>query len=117
MGAVYGEVRDALKVDEEPNCGRYDGVISAMLAEHLLNPAPLFATMVRRLAPDGFGFFSTALESPQRDQIFECNWESRPLQMAEAAGLRAERMASAAAAVPKGSRFLPRATDMILRSR
>ncbi len=37
--------------------------------------------------------------------------------MAEAAGLRASRMVSDAAAIPKGSRFLPRATAMILRSR
>jgi SAM-dependent methyltransferase len=116
-GRVRFEVKDALKVDSEVSDGRYHGVISGMLAEHLMDPTPLFATMARRVTPEGLVFFSTALESPQRDHVFEYNWESRPLQMAEAAGLRVSRMASDAAAVPKGSRFLPRATAMILRSR
>jgi len=116
-GRVRFEVKDALKLDKDGSDGRYHGVISGMLAEHLMDPTPLFATMARRVTPDGLVFFSTALESPQRDHVFEYNWESRPLQMAEAAGLRVSRMASDAAAVPKGSRFLPRATAMILRSR
>jgi 2-polyprenyl-3-methyl-5-hydroxy-6-metoxy-1,4-benzoquinol methylase len=114
---VRFEVKDALKVDTGGSGERYQGVISGMLAEHLLDPTPLFATMARRVTRDGLVFFSTALESPQRDHVFEYNWESRPLQMAEAAGLRASRLASDAAAIPKGSRFLPRATAMILRSR
>src|SRR3984893_3196929 len=114
---VRFEVKDALKADTEGSDGRYQGVISGMLVEHLMDPTPLFRTMARRVTQDGLVFFSTALESPQRDHVFEYNWESRPLQMAEAAGLRASRMASDAAAVPKGSRFLPRATAMILRAR
>lgn len=114
---VRFEVKDALKIDGEGNGDRYQGVISGMLAEHLTDPVPLFATMAHRVKPQGMVFFSTALESPQRDHVFEYNWESRPLQMAEAAGLRVSRLASDAAAIPKGSRFLPRATAMILRSR
>jgi len=114
---VRFEVKDALKIDGEGNRERYPGVISGMLAEHLSDPVPLFATMAHRVTPQGMVFFSTALESPQRDHVFEYNWESRPLQMAEAAGLRASRLASDAAAVPQGSRFLPRATAMILRAR
>ncbi len=113
---VRFEVSDALKVDTNGD-GRYHGVISAMLAEHLPNPTPLFSTMAQRVTSDGLVFFSTALESPQRDHVFEYNQESRPLQMAEAAGLRASRMASDASAIPPGSKFLPRATAMILRAR
>jgi len=114
---VRFEVKDALKIDGNGGGARYQGVISAMLAEHLPNPAPLFATMAHRVTPEGLVFFSTALESPQRDHVFEYNQESRPLQMAEDAGLRVARLASDASAVPKGSRFLPRATAMILRAR
>jgi SAM-dependent methyltransferase len=113
---VRFEVKDALKVDTNGD-GRYQGVISAMLAEHLPNPTPLFSTMAQRVTSDGLVFFSTALESPQRDHVFEYNQESRPLQMAEAAGLRASRLASDASAVPPGSKFLPRATAMVLRAR
>ncbi|HTW32675.1 MAG TPA: class I SAM-dependent methyltransferase [Candidatus Sulfotelmatobacter sp.] len=114
---VRFEVKDALKIDSQNGAGKYDGVISGMLAEHLVDPTPLFSTMAHRVKPEGMVFFSTALESPQRDHVFEYNWESRPLEMAEAAGLRASRMASDASAVPKGSKFLPRATAMILRAR
>lgn len=114
---VRFEVKDALNFGNNGDTERYQGVISGMLAEHLTNPTPLFATMAHRVSPDGLVFFSTALESPQRDHVFEYNWESRPLQMAEEAGLRVSRLASDASAVPKGSRFLPRATAMILRSR
>jgi SAM-dependent methyltransferase len=116
-GRVRFEVKDALKVDAQEDNRRYQGVISAMLAEHLMDPVPLFAAMSRRVSQDGLVFFSTALESPQRDHVFEYNHESRPLEMAEAAGLRVTRLASDASAVPPGSRFLPRATAMILRSR
>jgi SAM-dependent methyltransferase len=110
-------VQDALQTDKLGGDGKCQGVISAMLAEHLMDPKPLFATMARRVSPDGLVFFSTALESPQRDHVFEYNQESQPLHMAEAAGLRVTRLASDAGAVPAGSRFLPRATAMILRAR
>jgi SAM-dependent methyltransferase len=110
-------VKDALKTDNGSGHQKCQGVISGMLAEHLTNPKPLFDTMSRRITHDGLVFFSTALESPQRDHVFEYNWESQPLQMAEAAGLRVVELVSDAAAVPPGSRFLPRATAMILRSR
>jgi 2-polyprenyl-3-methyl-5-hydroxy-6-metoxy-1,4-benzoquinol methylase len=110
-------VKDALSEDGVGSNRKYQGVISGMLAEHLSDPKPLFNAMARRIAPDGLVFFSTALESPQRDHVFEYNWESQPLQMAEAAGLRATQLVSGASAVPPGSRFLPRATAMILRPR
>lgn len=88
-----------------------------MLAEHLSNPKPLFTTMSRQIASDGIVYFSTALESPQRDHVFEFNQESEPLGMAESAGLRVSKLVSDASLVPPGTRFLPRSTAMILRAR
>lgn len=115
-GRVRFEVKDALNgngADHE----KCQGLISAMLAEHLMDPKPLFSTISRQVVPDGMVYFSTALESPQRDHVFEYNHESEPLRMAEDAGLRASRMVSDASAVPPGMRFLPRSTAMILRMR
>jgi 2-polyprenyl-3-methyl-5-hydroxy-6-metoxy-1,4-benzoquinol methylase len=116
-GRVRFAVQDALKVDNSDSDGKYQGIISAMLAEHLLDPKPLFRTISHRLSPQGIVFFSTALESPQRDHVFEYNRESQPLEMAEVVGLRASQFVSEASAVPPTSRFLPRATAMILRLR
>jgi len=116
-GRVAFAVKDALKTDAANGDGRCDGIISAMLAEHLPDPTPLFKTIGNRISAQGLVFFSTALESPQRDHVFEYNQESQPLRMAEAAGLRVTRLVSDASAVPPGSRFLPRATAMILRPR
>jgi 2-polyprenyl-3-methyl-5-hydroxy-6-metoxy-1,4-benzoquinol methylase len=109
-------VKDALNGDRSEN-GKCQGLISAMLAEHLSDPKPLFTAMSHRIAASGIVFFSTALESPQRDHVFEFNQESQPLQMAESAGLRVSRLVSDASAVPSGSRSVPRSTAMILRSR
>jgi 2-polyprenyl-3-methyl-5-hydroxy-6-metoxy-1,4-benzoquinol methylase len=113
-------VKDALRTDgasSNGSKGKYQGIISAMLAEHLSDPAPLFKAISHGISDDGLVFFSTAIESPQKDHVFEYNQESQPLQMAEAAGLRVIRLVSDAGAAPPGSRFLPRATAMILRSR
>jgi len=117
VGRVRFAVKDALQTEDSGSEGTFQGVISGMLAEHLVDPAPLFAAMARRVSRDGLVFFSTALESPQRDHVFEYNQESEPLRMAESAGLRVVRLASDASAVSAGSRFLPRATAMILRPR
>ncbi len=114
-GRVRFAVKDALNGNDGE--ARSQGLISGMLAEHLSDPKPLFKAMADRISPDGLVYFSTALESPQRDHVFEYNLESQPLQMAEAAGLRVSRLVSDAAAVPPGSRFLPRSTAMILRAR
>lgn len=116
-GRVRFSVKDALQADNLTANGRCNGIISAMLAEHLTNPKPLFQAMSGRVEREGLIFFSTALESPQRDHVFEFNQESQPLRMAEDAGLRVSRLASDAAAVPPGSRFIPRSTAMILRAR
>lgn len=114
---VHFKVKDALRTVESGTNGRYEGVVSAMLAEHLSDPKPLFTAISSRLSPEGIVFFSTAIESAQRDHVFEYNQESQPLQMAEEAGLRAAQLVSGASTVPPGSRFLPRATAMILRRR
>jgi SAM-dependent methyltransferase len=116
-GRVSFGVKDALRADGPEANGEHQGIISAMLAEHLPDPRPLFTVISRRISREGLVFFSTALESAQRDHVFEFNEESQPLQMAEAAGLRVTRLVSDAAAVPPGSRFVPRAAAMILRRR
>jgi SAM-dependent methyltransferase len=116
-GRVRFAVKDALNSDGGSGDAKCHGIISAMLAEHLSDPKPLFKTISHQVLPDGLVFFSTALESPQRDHVFEYNEESQPLQMAERAGLRVSRLASDASATPTGFRFKPRATAMILRSR
>jgi hypothetical protein len=88
-----------------------------MLAEHVHDPKFLFEVVARLLADDGIVFFSTALESAQRDHVYEFNHESEPLRMAEDAGLRVTRLVSDASVPPVGARFLPRATAMIMRRR
>ena len=115
-GRVRFIVKDALNGNgaSQPRC---QGLISAMLAEHLMDPKPLFRTISQQMAPEDVVYFSTALESPQRDHVFEFNNESEPLRMAEDVGLRVSRMVSDAGAVQQGTRFLPRSTAMILKAR
>jgi SAM-dependent methyltransferase len=115
-GRVRFIVKDALNGNgtSQPKC---QGLISAMLAEHLMDPKPLFRTISQQVAPEGVIYFSTALESPQRDHVFEFNHESEPLRMAEDVGLRVSRMVSDAGALHQGTRFLPRSTAMILKAR
>ena len=114
-GRVSFEVKDALKLTGEG--GKYRGIIAAMLAEHLQDPRPLFASIAHHLASDGIVFFSTALESAQRDHTYEFHHESEPLEMAEEVGLRVTRLLSDAGQPVSGGRFLPRALAMILRKR
>jgi 2-polyprenyl-3-methyl-5-hydroxy-6-metoxy-1,4-benzoquinol methylase len=116
-GRVKFAVRDVLAMKGEDTGGQYEGIIAAMLAEHLEDPRPLFKAISRLLAKDGLVFFSTAIESAQRDHIYEFNQESQPLRMAEEAGLRATRLVSDASSPLPGTRFLPRAAAMILRRR
>jgi len=114
---VKFEVKDALAVEQEGASGEYQGIIAAMLAEHLEDPKPLFRAISRLLAKDGLVFFSTAIESAQRDHIYEFNQESQAVKLAEEAGLRVSRLISDASAPLPGARFLPRAVAMILRRR
>ena len=114
---VAFSVRDAIGGDSSEPLRKYDGIISAMLAEHLTSPKPLFTALARQVSDNGIIFFSTALESAQRDHVFEYHRESEPLLMAEDAGLRVARLVSDASSKAAESRFLPRATAMLLRRR
>jgi SAM-dependent methyltransferase len=114
---VRFEVKDALKLDANAPGPVYQGIIAAMLAEHLEDPRPLFKALAHYLADDGIIFFSTALESAQKDHIYEFHHESDVLKMAEDVGLRATRMVCDANLPAPGARFLPRALGLILRRR
>jgi 2-polyprenyl-3-methyl-5-hydroxy-6-metoxy-1,4-benzoquinol methylase len=110
-------VKNALELNLTESRGTYKGIIAAMLAEHLEDPRPLFEVIAHHLADDGLAFFSTALESAQRDHTFEFHHESEPLKMAEEVGLRVTRLVSDAGSPAPGGRFLPRALGMVLRRR
>ena len=114
---VTFEVKDALKLNLTERRGTYQGIIAAMLAEHLEDPRPLFAVLAHHLADDGLVFFSTALESAQRDHTYEFHHVSEVAKMAEDAGLRVARLVCDAGIPIPGGRFLPRALGMILRRR
>jgi 2-polyprenyl-3-methyl-5-hydroxy-6-metoxy-1,4-benzoquinol methylase len=114
---VSFEVKNALQLNLAESRGTYQGIIAAMLAEHLEDPRPLFQVIAHHLADDGLVFFSTALESAQRDHTFEFHNESEPVKMAEEVGLRVIRLISDAGSPVPGGRFLPRALGMILRRR
>jgi SAM-dependent methyltransferase len=116
-GRVAFAVKDALKLNLTEKRGSYQGIIAAMLAEHLEDPRPLFAVMAHHLADDGLVFFSTALESAQRDHTYEFHHESELVKMAEDVGLRVTRLVSDAGLPVPGGRFLPRALGMVLRRR
>lgn len=114
---VSFEVKNALNLDMAGAPGTYQGIIAAMLAEHLEDPRPLFKVIAHHLAPDGYVYFSTALESAQRDHTYEFHKESEPIKMAEDVGLRVAKLVSDAGNPVPGGRFLPRALGMILRKR
>jgi len=114
---VSFEVKNALELSLAGAPRTYQGIIAAMLAEHLQDPRPLFQVIAHHLADDGIVFFSTALESAQRDHTFEFHRESEPIKMAEDVGLRVTRLVCDAGSPAPGGRFLPRALGMILRRR
>ena len=116
-GRVSFEVKDALNLKLAETSGTYQGIIAAMLAEHLQDPRSLFAVIAHHLAHDGLVFFSTALESAQRDHTYEFHHESEVVKMAEEVGLRVTRLVSDAGSPAPGGRFLPRALGMVLRRR
>jgi 2-polyprenyl-3-methyl-5-hydroxy-6-metoxy-1,4-benzoquinol methylase len=109
-------VEDAIAHDGRET-RKYQGIVSAMLAEHLPTPEPLFGSLARHISSDGLVFFSTAIESAQRDHVYEFHTESEPLKMAEDAGLRVHRLVSDAGTSVSRGRFVPRATAMILQPR
>jgi len=107
------KVMDALDLQQAGKPGRYAGILAAMLAEHLHEPEALFHTIAHHLAPDGICFFSTALESAQKDHVYEFRTEAQVLNMADHAGLRVVEMICDG---PRrsGSRYRPRALAAIL---
>lgn len=111
---VSFEVHDATTLDPQSASDSYDGIILAMLVEHVLDPSPLMAAVKRNLAPDGSVFFSTAIESPQRDHVFEFHWESEVIRLAEENGLRARSMVSEGSRSHPEAQFRPRAIATIL---
>jgi 2-polyprenyl-3-methyl-5-hydroxy-6-metoxy-1,4-benzoquinol methylase len=114
---VKFEVKDALSLKAAGPGKNYQGIIAQMLAEHLEDPRPLFKAMSHYLSDDGFVFFSTALESAQRDHVYEYHHESEAIKMAEDVGLRVTRLVCDANTPAPGARFLPRSLGMILRRR
>lgn len=105
-------VQDVLEMDEaqEP----YDAILAAMIVEHLEEPQKLINSLSRNLKQNGLAFLSTAIESAQKDHVFEFHNESDLLLMAEKAGLRATRMVSDGQRGAAGGRFRPRAVAMVL---
>jgi len=107
-------VKDALHSEAGDRSLKYEGILSAMLAEHLPDPPRLFQAIARQVAPEGLVFFSTAIESAQRDHVYEFNHESEPLRMAEESGLRCARLICDVGLPVAGGRFRPRALASIL---
>ena len=105
-------VRDAL--DGGGPAGEFQGVLAAMLVEHLTAPEPLFAGVKHHLAPGGVAFVSTALESAQKDHVLEFHRESELVVLAESADLRVRDLRCDGQATPPRSRFRPRALAMLL---
>nr|CRH04437.1 protein of unknown function [Candidatus Magnetococcus massalia] len=105
-------VEDALVAPEKP--GQFQGVIAAMLAEHLEQPEMMFANVSQLLAPGGIAYISTALESAQPDHVYEFHHESEPLLLAEKYGLRITRMVVDSGYGIPGGQFLPRALAMVV---
>ena len=85
-------VKDVLNLQGSDQGKGYQGIIAAMLAEHLQDPRPLFRVIAHHLADDGVVFFSTALESAQRDHTYEFHRESEVIELAEEVGLRVSRL-------------------------
>jgi 2-polyprenyl-3-methyl-5-hydroxy-6-metoxy-1,4-benzoquinol methylase len=112
---VRFEIKDALDIGEMDRGLKYQGIIASHLIEHLEDPGRLFKTITSFLADDGIVFFSVAIESPQRDQLYEFNHESEPLRMAEESGLRVTRLVSDAGKSIPGGQFRPRAMATMLR--
>lgn len=112
-GRASFAVKDVLALDDQKGEG-YHGIMAAMLAEHLQDPRPLFTSISRNLKPGGLVFFSTALESPQRDHVYEFHRESEAILMAEDVGLRLVRLVCDSGVRLPGGKFLPRAMAMVL---
>ncbi|KIF81402.1 class I SAM-dependent DNA methyltransferase [Noviherbaspirillum autotrophicum] len=110
------KVMNALDLDQAGAPGRYQGILAAMLAEHLHEPQLLFRTIAHHLHPEGICFFSTAIESAQKDHVYEFRTEADVIAMAAEFGLRVVDLVSDGSRRP-GSRYRPRALATILEHR
>lgn len=111
--SVTQKVQDVLEIGTDAP-QRYEGIIAAMLAEHLEEPQRLFRSIAHYLAEGGICFFSTALESAQKDHVHEFHRESEVIRMAEEAGLRVNFLISDGPPKLAYQRFRPRALAAIL---
>jgi 2-polyprenyl-3-methyl-5-hydroxy-6-metoxy-1,4-benzoquinol methylase len=109
-------VMDALDLQQAWEPGRYQGVLAAMLAEHLHEPRRLFSTIAHHLHPEGICFFSTAIESAQKDHVFEFRTEAQVMELAAEAGLRVADLICDGPRRP-GAKYRPRALAAILEHR
>jgi 2-polyprenyl-3-methyl-5-hydroxy-6-metoxy-1,4-benzoquinol methylase len=107
------KVMDALDLQQAGEAGRYQGILAAMLAEHLNEPLRLFHTIAHHLHPEGICFFSTAIESAQKDHVYEFITEAQVMSLAAMAGLRVTDLISDGTRRP-GSKHRPRALAAIL---
>lgn len=110
---VTQKVQDVLDISNDAP-ERFQGIIAAMLAEHLETPQDLFKSIKHYLAEDGICFFSTALESAQKDHIYEFHHEGEVVKMAEQAGLRVRQLISDGQPRMPYQQFRPRALAAIL---
>jgi 2-polyprenyl-3-methyl-5-hydroxy-6-metoxy-1,4-benzoquinol methylase len=108
-------VQDVLTLDEDEE--KYDAILAAMIVEHLEAPQDLIDSLSRNLKPNGIAFISTALESAQKDHIFEFHNESELLIMAEKAGLRVVKLICDSRGKPDQAQFTPRAMAMIVEKK
>ncbi len=115
-GSSTLRVMDALDLQQAGTPGRYMGVLAAMLAEHLQEPRRLFRTIAHHLNPEGICFFSTALESAQKDHVHEFRTEAEVISMAAEEGLRVVDLICDGPRRP-GSKYRPRAMAAILEHR
>jgi 2-polyprenyl-3-methyl-5-hydroxy-6-metoxy-1,4-benzoquinol methylase len=112
---VHVAVQDATLLPQSTDGpGTYQGIILAMLAEHLEDPESLLFVAKRNVSRDGLVFFSTAIQSPQPDHVYEFGSESQVMRLAEKVGLRARQMVSAGQRIAPGAKYRPRAAAMVL---
>lgn len=110
------KVMDALDLQQAGEPGRYQGILAAMLAEHLHEPQRLFHTIAHHLHPQGICFFSTAIQSAQKDHVFEFRTEAQVMALAAEADLRVADLISDGPRRP-GAKYRPRALAAILEHR
>jgi cyclopropane fatty-acyl-phospholipid synthase-like methyltransferase len=111
---IHFRVKDISQMEAQETDGRCQGIISAMKAEHLSDPRPLFGSLSRRISADGL-IFSARLLNHLRESCVRIQAGEPAAADGRVPGLRVTRLMSDASTVAAGSRFLSRATAMILR--